>query len=96
MGTKTSNNNSARAAHFLAHFFAVTVRLPCEIPIFQFFQLGKIATKFEKTRSPLNSDVLAAVADVVAKASLWQTNDGYTYISSVQLSGLSIRFPSKR
>ena len=70
MGTKTSNNNSARAAHFLVHFFAVTVRLPREIPI---FRLGKIATKFEKTPSPFNSDVLvfnSDVTDAVAKASL--------------------------
>ena len=37
---------------------------------FPIFQVGKIATKFEKTRSPLNSDVLAAVTDAVAKASL--------------------------
>ena len=34
---------------------------------FPVFQTGKIATKFEKTRSPLNSEVFAAVADVVDK-----------------------------
>lgn len=48
MGTKTSNNNSTRAAHFLVHFFAVTVRLPREIPIFQFFNLEKLRQSLKK------------------------------------------------